>query len=84
MLATIMANVLTLSSIFFTMNVYNRIVPTQAYASLWTLAIGTTLAIVFEFLMRWFKARLIDIGGKKADLEINATLLQEIMTGNCW
>jgi len=80
MLATIMANVLTLASIFFTMNVYNRIVPTQAYASLWTLAIGTTLAIFFEFLMRWFKARLIDIGGKKADLEINATLLQEIMT----
>jgi len=75
-----MANVLTLASIFFTMNVYNRIVPTQAYASLWTLAIGTTLAIFFEFLMRWFKARLIDIGGKKADLEINATLLQEIMT----
>jgi ATP-binding cassette subfamily C protein LapB len=80
MLATIMANVLTLASIFFTMNVYNRIVPTQAYVSLWTLAIGTTLAIIFEFLMRWLKARLIDIGGKKADLEINATLLQEIMT----
>jgi len=80
MLATVMANVLTLASIFFTMNVYNRIVPTQAYASLWTLAIGTALAIVFEFLMRWFKAHLIDIGGKKADLEINATLLQEIMT----
>ena len=63
MLATVMANVLTLASIFFTMNVYNRIVPTQAYASLWTLAIGTALAIVFEFLMRWFKAHLIDIGG---------------------
>ena len=80
MLATVMANVLTLASIFFTMNVYNRIVPTQAYASLWTLAIGTTLAIIFEFLMRWLKARLIDIGGKKADLAINATLLREIMT----
>ena len=80
MFATILANILTLATIFFTMNVYNRVVPTSAYASLWTLAIGTSLAIVFEFLMRWLKARMVDLGGKKADLAINATLLREIMT----
>jgi ATP-binding cassette subfamily C protein LapB len=47
---------------------------------LWTLAIGTTIAIVMEFIMRWLKARLVDLGGKKADLAINATLLREIMS----
>jgi ATP-binding cassette subfamily C protein LapB len=80
MLATLVANVLTLASVFFTMNVYDRVVPTQAYASLWTLAIGTAAAIVLEFIMRWLKARLVDLGGKKADLAINATLLREIMS----
>ena len=80
MLATIMANILTLAGVFFTMNVYNRIVPNQAYASLWALAIGTALAIVFEFLMRWLKARLVDLGGKKVDLAINSILLREIMS----
>ena len=80
MLATVVANVLTLASVFFTMNVYDRVVPTQAYASLWTLAIGTAAAIVLEFIMRWLKARLVDLGGKKADLAINATLLREIMS----
>ena len=79
MVATVVANILTLASVFFTMNVYDRVVPSQAYTSLWTLAIGTTIAIVLEFLMRWFKARLVDLGGKKADLAINATLLREIM-----
>lgn len=79
MLATVVANILTLASVFFTMNVYDRVVPTQAYASLWTLAIGTTLAVILEFVMRWLKARLVDLGGKKADLAINATLLREIM-----
>lgn len=79
MLATVVANLLTLASVFFTMNVYDRVVPTQAYASLWTLAIGTVLAALLEFLMRWLKARLVDLGGKKADLAINATLLREIM-----
>lgn len=79
MVATMLANVLTLASVFFTMNVYDRVVPTQAYASLWTLAIGTAVAAVLEFVMRWLKARLVDLGGKKADLAINATLLREIM-----
>lgn len=79
MVATVVANVLTLAVIFFTMNVYDRVVPTGAYTSLWTLAIGTTVAIVLEFVMRWLKARLVDLGGKKADLAINATLLREIM-----
>ncbi len=80
MVATVVANILTLASVFFTMNVYDRVVPTQAYSSLWTLAIGTSIAIVMEFVMRWLKARLVDLGGKKADLAINATLLREIMS----
>jgi ATP-binding cassette, subfamily C, bacterial LapB len=79
MVATVVANILTLATIFFTMNVYDRVVPTGAYTSLWTLAIGTSVAIILEFVMRWLKARLVDLGGKKADLAINATLLREIM-----
>jgi len=79
MVASVVANILTLAAVFFTMNVYDRVVPTQAYTSLWTLAIGTACAIVLEFSMRWLKARLVDLGGKKADLAINATLLREIM-----
>jgi ATP-binding cassette, subfamily C, bacterial LapB len=80
MLASVVANILTLAVVFFAMNVYDRVVPTQAYTSLWTLAIGTSIAIVLEFSMRWLKAYLVDLGGKKADLAINATLLREIMT----
>lgn len=80
MVATIVANVLTVAGVFFTMNVYNRVVPTQAYASLWTLAIGTALAALLEFVMRWLKAKLVDLAGKRADLAINAALMREIMS----
>ena len=79
MLAAVVANVLTLAAVFFAMNVYDRVVPTQAYTSLWTLAIGTTVAILLEFGMRWLKARLVDLAGRKADLSLNAMLLREIM-----
>lgn len=79
MTAAVVANVLTLASVFFAMNVYDRVVPTQAYTSLWTLAIGTTVAVLLEFGTRWLKARLVDLAGRKADLSLNATLLREIM-----
>lgn len=80
MMATVVANLLTLATVFFTMNVYDRVIPTQSYTSLWTLTIGTVVAMLLEFLMRWFKAKLVDSGGKRADLLINATLLREIMS----
>jgi ATP-binding cassette subfamily C protein LapB len=79
MVATVVANLLTLATVFFTMNVFNRIIPAKAYTSLWTLTIGVALAMLLEFGMRLLKARLVDQGGKKADLAINATLLREIM-----
>lgn len=79
MMAAVVANILTLAAVFFAMNVYDRVVPTQAYTSLWTLAIGTTVAILLEFGTRWLKARLVDLAGRKADLSLNATLLREIM-----
>lgn len=79
MVATVVANLLTLATVFFTMNVFNRIIPAKAYISLWTLTIGVLIAMLLEFGMRLLKARLVDQGGKKADLAINATLLREIM-----
>lgn len=80
MVATVVANLLTLATVFFTMNVFNRVIPAQAYISLWTLTIGVSIAMLLEFLMRHLKARLVDEGGKRADLAVNSTLLREIMS----
>ncbi len=80
MVATVVANILTLATVFFTMNVFNRVIPAQAYVSLWTLTAGVAVAMLLEFLMRWLKARLVDEGAKRADLAVNSTLLREIMS----
>lgn len=80
MVATVVANVLTLATVFFAMTVFNKVIPTQAITSLWTLTIGVTVAMLLEFGMRWLKAMLVDEGGKRADLAVNATLLREIMS----
>ncbi|WP_312242315.1 type I secretion system permease/ATPase [Pantoea sp.] len=81
-LAALVANILTLASTFFTMNVYDRVVPTQAFVTLWSLAIGVGIAMIFEFLTRLIRARLIDTAGKKVDLLLGSALFRQLMAIN--
>lgn len=78
-LAALLANLLTLATTFFTMNVYDRVIPTQAYVTLWSLAIGVLIAIVFEFISRQVRTYLIDVAGKKADLILGAKLFRQVL-----
>lgn len=78
-LATFLINILALASTFFIMNVYDRVVPSQAYVTLWSLAVGVVLAIGFEFVSRQVRAHLIDNAGKKADLVLGTKLFRQLM-----
>jgi ATP-binding cassette subfamily C protein LapB len=78
-ISTVLINVLTLASIFFTMNVYDRVVPNQAFVTLWSLAAGVLTAMLFEAFARYIRAHLIDIAGKKADLIVGALLFRQML-----
>jgi ATP-binding cassette subfamily C protein LapB len=78
-LSALMINILVLASTFFTMNVYDRVVPTQAYPTLWSLAIGTGLAMLFEFATRQMRGHLVDVAGKKIDLVLGAMLFRQTL-----
>lgn len=79
-IATVLINVLTLASIFFTMNVYDRVVPNQAYVTLWSLAVGVIIAMLFEAVSRYIRAHLLDVAGKKADLIIGTLLFRQMLS----
>ncbi|QTD31467.1 type I secretion system permease/ATPase [Pseudomonas fluorescens] len=79
-IAAVLINVLALASIFFTMNVYDRVVPNQAFVTLWSLAIGVTVAMVFEAVSRYVRAHLLDVAGKKADLILGAMLFRQALS----
>jgi ATP-binding cassette subfamily C protein LapB len=78
-LASVLINVLALASTFFIMNVYDRVVPNQAYDTLWSLAVGVLVAIGFEFTSRQVRAHLIDSAGKKADLILGSKLFRQLL-----
>ncbi|MFT0212056.1 type I secretion system permease/ATPase [Pseudomonas sp. F1_0610] len=74
LLAALLANVLALSSILFSMQVYDRVIPGKSIPTLAVLFIGVIIAMVFEFTMRIVRVRLIDLIGKRADLKITDTV----------
>ncbi|MFD4840404.1 type I secretion system permease/ATPase [Achromobacter sp. NPDC058515] len=78
-IGAVLVNVLALASIFFTMNVYDRVVPNQAYVTLWSLAIGVAVAMVFEGVARYVRAHLLDVAGKKADLVMGSVLFRQAL-----
>ncbi|MCH4249155.1 MAG: type I secretion system permease/ATPase [Acinetobacter populi] len=71
MLASLLANVLALATIVFSMQVYDRVIPSQSIPTLWVLASGVLIAAIFEFILRVSRIYLSDIIGKRADLSIS-------------
>ena len=77
-LASLLINLLGLMVPLFVMQTYDRVVPNQATATLWVLAIGLFIGTSFELLLRVLRAYLLDVAGKKTDVVLSATLFERI------
>ncbi|NHB58554.1 type I secretion system permease/ATPase [Acinetobacter sp. 194] len=71
MFSSMIANILALATIIFSMNVYDRVIPSQSETTLWVLAGGVLLAAIFEFALKYARLILSDMIGKRADLRIS-------------
>lgn len=78
-LAAALVNLLGLAVPLFTMNVYDRVIPNQAIPTLWVLAVGVMLALVFDFILRGVRAALIDNAGRRADILLSARIFEHVM-----
>lgn len=71
LIASLLANLLALSGVIFSMQIYDRVIPAQSYPTLYILFGGVLLAIGFDFLFRRLRLRITDILGKRADLRMS-------------
>ena len=77
--ASLVINIIALAAPLFVMNVYDRVVPNQATATLWVLAVGICGAYMFDLLLKGLRSLCLDLAGKKTDLIISATLFERIV-----
>jgi ATP-binding cassette subfamily C protein LapB len=80
LIASLVINTFALASPLFIMNVYDRVVPNQAFETLWALALGVGIVFAFDFLLRNLRNYFVDTAGKNADVIIANRLLGQILS----
>ena len=79
LLASLMINLFALCMPLFSMNVYDRVVPNHAMATLWALAAGMGAVTLFDFGMRMLRSYFIDIAGRRIDLQLSSQVFQRVL-----
>lgn len=67
--ATVMANFITLATSLYSMQVYDRVIPRGSYATLWVLTVGVLFALLIDFILRTTRALLIEREAARIDTE---------------
>lgn len=70
--ATFVVSLIGLGSALYTMQVYDRVVPNNGFATLWVLTLGVGLAILFELLMKQVRSLMVDRACKAVDQELSS------------
>ena len=77
--ATVAVNILALAMPLFSMNVYDRVLPNSAEATLWAMGLGVALAIGFDFVIRTLRATALDAASRRADAKLSAMIYGRLM-----
>ncbi len=77
--ATLIINILAVATSLFAMQVYDRVVPTLAYATLWTLVAGMGIVLALDWLLKLIRARILDSLSCAVDKAISQHVFEHVM-----
>ncbi|MEN9966414.1 MAG: hypothetical protein RL416_571, partial [Pseudomonadota bacterium] len=79
LVAALLVNLFALAVPFFSMNVYDRVVPSQAEETLWMLAIGALLTIGFDYLLKRIRSHFVDLAGLRIDIKLSSLIMEKVL-----
>jgi ATP-binding cassette subfamily C protein LapB len=80
LLAALLSNVLMIVSGLATSVIFDKVIPHQAWVTLWAVASACVIALVFDLLARQLRAHLIDMAGRKIDLIVGSLLFRQTLS----
>jgi len=77
--ATCLINLFAVSTSLFAMQVYDRVVPTMAYATLTTLAVGMAIVVVLDWTLKIVRARILDSLASSVDERLSQQVFEHLL-----
>lgn len=79
LVAAVLINVFALAMPMFSMNVYDRVVPNNAVETLWVLALGIALVLVFNFVLSTLRSYVVDTASKRVDVKLSGQIMERVL-----
>jgi ATP-binding cassette subfamily C protein LapB len=79
LLTSFFINLFVLASPLFVMNVYDRVVPTNAISTLWILALGVLIAFSFDFILKILRTHFVDSAAHRIDGKLSSKIFEQIL-----
>ncbi|MES2770853.1 MAG: type I secretion system permease/ATPase [Pseudomonadota bacterium] len=77
--AAFLINMFALVMPLFSMNVYDRVVPNNAIETLWMLALGVSLVICMDYVVRLLRGHFIDLASARIDVKLSALIMERVL-----
>ena len=77
--ATCLINLFAVSTSLFAMQVYDRVVPTLAYTTLTTLAVGMAIVVVLDWTLKILRARILDSLASSVDERLSQQVFEHLL-----
>ena len=79
LVAAFLINIFAMVIPFFTMNVYDRVIPSHAEETLWLLAIGVIITIVLDYSLKLIRSHFVDLAGSRIDVKLSSLIMERVL-----
>jgi len=80
LMAAFLINCFALATPIFVMLVYNNVIPNNTFSTLWVLATGIFVILLFDFVMKVLRGHFIDLAAKKTDVLLASNLFNKVLS----
>jgi len=77
--AAILINLFVIATPLFTMNVYDRVLPNNALETLWVLASGIMIVMIFDFSLKMIRSHYLGLANKRADIIMSNKIFEQLL-----
>ena len=79
LVAAFLVNLFAIAVPMFSMNVYDRVIPSRAEETLWMLAVGVLLTVAFDYILKMIRSHFVDLAGTRIDVKLSALIMERVL-----